>query len=273
MRRQVQSRLAIQSGLHAALRDGTLSLAYQPIVTLIDGQIRGAEALLRWNQPGRGEVPPAEFIPVARQSGLIVPMGAWVMDQACRDILRLEKGRELGIAVNVSIRQLAVGRFATWLAAILEQTGFAPSALTVEITESVLMDEIEPIRRAFEVVRDWGVKVAIDDFGTGYSSLARLQHLPIDAIKLDRPFVSGINARPEARDMATAIWHLGATVGAEVIAEGVETQTEASVLVELGYTVGQGYLFARPMPIEALKRHLCERREETGSIVDSVAMG
>lgn len=257
MRRRVETRLAIQGGLHMALRDGTLRLVYQPAVNLLDGRILGAEALLRWNQPGRGEVPPSKFIPVAEQSGLIVPIGAWVMEHACRDTCRLQHGNELGIAVNVSIRQLAGGRFATWLAELLEQTGLAPTALTVEVTESVLMDEIAPIRNAFELVRAWGVKVAIDDFGTGYSSLARLQDLRIDVIKLDRAFVTGIDVRPEARDMATAILHLAAAVGAEVIAEGVETPAEAAALVELGYTVAQGYLFARPMPIEAFSLYLC----------------
>jgi diguanylate cyclase (GGDEF)-like protein len=254
MRRQVESKLAIQGGLRTALRDGALRLAYQPIVDLVDRRIVGSEALLRWTHPGRGDVPPSEFIPIAEQSGLIVPIGAWVMDRACRDTVRLPGGDEMGISVNVSIRQLTGGRFAEWLAELLECTRLPASMLTLEVTESVLMDEIAPISTAFSRVRAQGVKVAIDDFGTGYSSLARLQGLPVDVIKLDRAFVAGVDVRVEARDMATAILHLSAAIGADMIAEGVETEAEAATLVDLGYSMAQGYLFARPMPVEDLSR-------------------
>ncbi len=179
------------------------------------------------------------------------------MEQACRDTFDLQNGSDLGIAVNVSIRQLTDGKFASRIGELLEQTGLAPTCLTIEVTESVLMEEIEPIRRAFALLRSWGVRVAIDDFGTGYSSLARLLHLPVDAIKLDRAFITDINVRRDARDMATAILHLGAAIDATVIAEGVETEAEAAVLLDLGYSVAQGYLFARPMPIEALSDYIC----------------
>jgi diguanylate cyclase (GGDEF)-like protein/PAS domain S-box-containing protein len=252
MRRQVESRLAIQGGLRTALRDGTLRLAYQPIVDLVERRIIGSEALLRWNRPGHGEVPPSEFIPIAEQSGLIVPIGAWVMEQACCDTQRLHGGDALNISVNVSVRQLTDVRFAEWLAELVERSGLPASALTLEVTESVLMDEIGPIHNAFDRVRAQGVKVAIDDFGTGYSSLARLQRLPVDVIKLDRAFVAGVDVRAAARGMATAILHLSAAIGAEMIAEGVETEAEAATLVELGYSMAQGYLFGRPMPFEAL---------------------
>jgi EAL domain-containing protein (putative c-di-GMP-specific phosphodiesterase class I) len=252
MRRQVESRLAIQGGLRTALRDGALRVAYQPIIDLVDRRVIGSEALLRWTHPGRGEVPPSEFIPIAEQSGLIVPIGAWVMDRACRDTLRLPGGEQMGISVNVSIRQLTDGRFAEWLAKLLERTRLPASMLTLEVTESVLMDEIAPISTGFSRVRAQGVKVAIDDFGTGYSSLARLQGLPVDVIKLDRAFVTGVDVRAEARDMATAILHLSAAIGADMIAEGVETEAEAETLVDLGYTMAQGYLFGRPMPLADL---------------------
>jgi EAL domain-containing protein (putative c-di-GMP-specific phosphodiesterase class I) len=256
MRRQVESRLAIQHGLRTALRDRAFRIAYQPIVNLIDRQILGSEALLRWTHPERGNVSPLEFIPIAEQSGLIVPIGAWVMDRACRDTSLLQHNGEMEISVNVSIRQLAGGRFAEWLAEVLERTGLAPGKLTVEVTESVLMDEIAPIRKAFDLVRAIGVKVAIDDFGTGYSSLARLQGLPVDVIKLDRAFVAGVDVRREARDMAIAILHLSAAIGAGMIAEGIETEAEASTLVDIGYSVAQGFLFAQPLPIEDFTRLL-----------------
>ena len=193
MRRQVESRLAIQHGLRTALQDHALRLAYQPIVDLIDRRVLGSEALLRWTHPTRGNISPSEFIPIAEQSGLIVPIGAWVMEQACRDTRHLQRTHKMEIAVNVSIRQLAGGGFAEWLEEVLEHTGLAPNTLTVEVTESVLMDEIAPIRKAFDLIRAIGVKVAIDDFGTGYSSLARLQNLPVDVIKLDRAFVADLD--------------------------------------------------------------------------------
>jgi diguanylate cyclase (GGDEF)-like protein/PAS domain S-box-containing protein len=260
MRRQVESRLAIQGGLRTAVRDGALRVAYQPIVYLDGRRITASEALLRWTHPERGEVPPAEFIPIAEQSGLIVPIGAWIMDRACRDTFRLAAGDELGISVNVSIRQLTDGRFGEWLARLLERTQLPASMLTLEVTESVLMDEIAPISIAFDRVRAQGVKVAIDDFGTGYSSLARLQRLPVDVIKLDRAFVADVDVRAEARDMAIAILHLSAAIGADMIAEGVETEAEAATLIDLGYSMAQGYLFGRPMPVEDLSRRIASQR-------------
>src|ERR1035437_4940056 len=140
---------------------------------------------------------------------------------------------------------------------VLERTGLPPCALTVEVTESALLDNVGVIRTAFDRLRSWGVRVAIDDFGTGYSSLARLQHLPVDVIKLDRAFVTQLNVRAEARGMASAILQLSAAIGASTVAEGVETEAEAATLIDLGYTIGQGFLFARPMPIEDLTAHLC----------------
>ena len=252
MRCMVESRLAIQSGLRTALRDNALWVAYQPIVNLIGRQILGSEALLRWTHPVRGSIPPMTFIPIAEQSGLILAIGGWVMKRACRDTQLLQGCPDMEVAVNVSIRQLAEGRFAEWLAELIDVTELPASRLTVEVTETVLMDEVGPIRKAFDKVRHLGVKVAIDDFGTGYSSLARLQCLPVDIIKLDRAFVTDIDTRREARDMATAILHLSSAVGADMIAEGVETEAEAATLIDLGYSVAQGYLFARPMPIEDL---------------------
>jgi diguanylate cyclase (GGDEF)-like protein/PAS domain S-box-containing protein len=256
MRRQVQDRLGIQDGLRVALSTGQLRIAYQPIVGLSDRRIVGAEALLRWTHPERGEVSPAEFIPIAEQSGLIVPIGGWVMNTACEDVLSLERNHGMYVSVNVSARQLIGGGFAEGVETVLESTGLPPCALTVEVTESALMDDIGLIRTAFDRLRSRGVKVAIDDFGTGYSSLARLQHLPVDVIKLDRAFVTDVDVRGEARGMAAAILQLSAAIGASTVAEGVETEAEAATLLDLGYTAAQGHLFARAMPIEDLTARL-----------------
>ena len=256
MRLEVQHRLGIQDGLRVALGAGQLRLAYQPIVGLSDRRIVGSEALLRWTHPERGDVPPAEFIPIAEQSGLIVPIGQWVMNTACEDVLSLQREHGMYISVNVSARQLVGGGFAEWVERVLAGTGLPPSALTVEVTESLLMDDISLIRTAFDRLRCRGVRVAIDDFGTGYSSLARLQSLPVDVIKLDRAFVTGVDVRAEARGMAAAILQLSAVIGAGIVAEGVETEAEAATLLDLGYTAAQGYLFARPMSIEDLTARL-----------------
>ena len=185
-----------------------------------------------------------------------MPIGQWVMSTACSNVLTLQRRYGVYIAVNVSVRQLAGDLSAEWVEDVLSRTGLSPNALVVEVTESALMDDIDLVRRAFERLRSQGVKVAIDDFGTGYSSLARLQRIPVDVIKLDRAFVTDVDKRAPARSMAAAILQVSAAIGAQIVAEGIETEAEAATLVELGYTIGQGYLFGKPMPIEELQAHL-----------------
>jgi diguanylate cyclase (GGDEF)-like protein/PAS domain S-box-containing protein len=256
MRLQVRKQLAIQDGLRLALSARELHVAYQPIVSLADRSFVGAEALLRWVHPERGAISPSEFIPVAERSGLIVPIGRWVMDTACKDMRPLRRDHGLYVAVNVSVRQLIAGGFAEWVEAALARSEMPASALTVEVTEGALMDEIDSVRVAFHRLRAHGVRVSIDDFGTGYSSLSRLQDLPIDVIKLDRAFVTDVDKRTEGRAMATAILQLSTAIGASIIAEGIETEAEAATLFDLGYSTGQGFLFARPMPINDLVARL-----------------
>jgi len=247
MRRQVEAHLMIQGGLGRALRGGDLHLDYQPIVNLSDGRIVGVEALLRWTHPQQGPIPPVEFIPVAEQSGLILPIGRWVLETACEDGMPWQRNHGTYMAINVSVRQLLGSDFPAAVEDVLARTGLTPAGLVLEVTESVLMDDLRPIRLAFDRLRSTGVRVAVDDFGTGYSSLARLQDLPVDIIKLDRAFVMGVDAREQDRRMAKAILELSEAIGADMVAEGIETEQEATVLRGLGYQVGQGFLFARPM--------------------------
>jgi diguanylate cyclase (GGDEF)-like protein/PAS domain S-box-containing protein len=265
MRRETRDRIRLQNGLRTALVTGQLHLAYQPIVALAGRRILGAEALLRWTHPERGPIPPVEFIPVAEQGGLILPIGQWVMRTACRDVLPLHEELGIYISVNASTRQLVGGGFAEWVEAALEQASLPPGALTIEVTEGALVDELDSIRIAFEELRSRGVRISIDDFGTGFSSLARLQRLPVDVIKLDRAFVTAVDTRPQARGMAAAILQMGAAIGATVVAEGVETEAEAATLLDLGYTMAQGYLFARPMPMDSLTDLLALRTALTAA--------
>jgi diguanylate cyclase (GGDEF)-like protein/PAS domain S-box-containing protein len=272
MRREVRDRISIEDGLRDALDCSRLQLAYQPIVSLGDRATVGAEALLRWTDHDRGPVPPSEFIPVAEQSGLIVPIGEWVMNTACEKMQSVQSMQGLYIAVNVSARQLVEGQFAEWVETVLARTGLPPHALTVEVTESALMEDVDVVLvgHAFDRLRAQGVRVAIDDFGTGYSSLARLQHLPVDIIKLDRAFVTNLDASAEARAMAAAILHVSTAIGADIIAEGVETEREASTLQDIGYTAAQGFLFAKPMSIGALDARLEAEIARRPSPADSI---
>ena len=271
MRREVRQQLEIQDGLRNAMEAGQLHLAYQPIVNLADRHTIGAEALLRWTHPEKGNIPPADFIHVAEKSGLIQPIGQWVMHSACATMLPLHAEYGLYIAVNVSVRQLVGDLFAARVEDVLARTRLEPSALVVEVTETALMDNIGPVRSAFHRLRAHGVRVAIDDFGTGYSSLARLQGLPVDIIKLDRAFVTDVDTRAEARAMAAAILQVSGAIGAQIVAEGIETEAEAAVLLDLGYSAAQGYLFGRPMPIDALRGRLTNVRRAASQGPSTVA--
>jgi EAL domain-containing protein (putative c-di-GMP-specific phosphodiesterase class I) len=178
------------------------------------------------------------------------------MTTACRDARPLQLEHGIQLSVNISVRQLTGSSFWEWLEQVLEQTMLPPAALTVEVTEGALMEDIPHIRETFERVRSAGVKVALDDFGTGYSSLARLSRVPVDVIKLDRAFVTDIDTRVEARHMASAILGLSTAIGATMVAEGIETEAEAATLRDIGCVLGQGFLYARPMSIADLTHRL-----------------
>jgi Amt family ammonium transporter len=205
-------------------------------------------------------VPPARFIPVAEETGLILPLGRWVLEQACRQLVawRAELGdaSPLSISVNVSGRQLGEPRFVDDLVDVVGRTGADPAALTIEVTETVLMDNVDQAAASLAKLQALGVRVSIDDFGTGYSSLSYLGKLPIDCLKIDRSFVAGIDRSADAATLCAAIASLARSLGLHTVAEGVETEQQRDRLVGIGCDDAQGYLFARPLPADELTSRL-----------------
>jgi diguanylate cyclase (GGDEF)-like protein/PAS domain S-box-containing protein len=239
--------LELETQLTQAITRGEFVLHYQPQVRAHDGVIVGCEALIRWRHPTRGLVEPDHFIPLAEELRLIVPIGTWVLGEAVRAARRWQaSGRELPVSVNLSSLQLRDARFAETVQAALAEAGLPGRLLEVEITERMLMDDTDAVRATLAQLRALGVRVAIDDFGTGYSSLAALNQLPIDRIKIDRSFVRGLPQHAGNAAIARAIVMLAASLGREVIAEGVETEAQRECLVALGCPQLQGLLFGAP---------------------------
>jgi diguanylate cyclase (GGDEF)-like protein len=252
---QTIERLDLESDLRRALDQHELRLHYQPIVDLRSEEILGFEALVRWQHPVRGLVPPLAFIPMAEETGLIVPLGRWVLETACQQAARWQRSAVRGgftppfVSVNLSARQFMQADLVEQIGGALATTGIEPDMLELEITESVVMDRSEAGIRTLRQLRALGVRLVLDDFGTGYSSLAYLKHLPLDTIKVDRTFVAGIE-EPADRSIVDAVIAMAHGLGIDVVAEGIETERQAERLRELGCDRGQGFLFARPMPVE-----------------------
>ncbi len=261
---QTLARIDLENDLRVALERQELRVHYQPIVELNDETIVGFEALIRWQHPTRGLVSPIAFIPLAEETGLIVPIGRWVLETACREAARWLRTTPVDadatfVSVNLSAREFETLGLVEDVERILAETGLPSSALEIEITESVVMDQSEAGIRTLRRLRDLGVRLVLDDFGTGYSSLAYLKHLPLDTIKIDRSFVAGIDAAAD-RSIVDAVIALAHGLGIGVVAEGIETDRQAERLRELGCDLGQGFLFARPMPAESVRRVLRESR-------------
>ncbi|SDP21844.1 diguanylate cyclase (GGDEF) domain-containing protein [Klenkia soli] len=247
----VADRAALAEDLTAAMAAGDqLAVHYQPVVTLPDGVVHGHEALLRWTHPTRGAVPPMQFIPIAEQTGAVVALGTWVLRRATRDAVA-GLGGEPGpskVAVNVSAVQLADEGFVGEVRAALADSGLPADRLVLEVTESLLADDLDAACDRLQAIRDLGVKIAIDDFGTGYSSLAYLRRLPADIVKIDRSFVTDLARGGSATTLVASIVELSRSLALDVVAEGVETDAQRDVLTDLGCAYAQGYLFGRPAP-------------------------
>ena len=244
-------RLDTETSLRQSIVNGDLRVHYQPIVSLVDGQILGHEALVRWAHPARGLLGPDEFITIAEESGLIVPLGAWVVREACMQAKRFQsrdpRWPRLMMSVNLSGAQLGQADLVDLIASALEVSELNPEDLQLEMTESVLMDDAPTTITVLEALKALGVRLSIDDFGTGYSSLAYLRRFPVDVLKIDRTFVGGLGKDLEDSAIVAAVVNLADTLGFTTIAEGVETELQRDCLIGLGCSRAQGYLFARPV--------------------------
>ncbi|MHB1783854.1 MAG: putative bifunctional diguanylate cyclase/phosphodiesterase [Acidimicrobiales bacterium] len=251
MRTEARDKAELLAGLRDAVEGQEFVLHYQPIVDLATRAIVGAEALVRWQHPGRGLLPPSEFIGLAEESGWIVPIGAWVVENACSAARswRGVHGRRPTIAVNLSARQLSSVDLVGVIGSALERSGLPPGDLVLEITETAFIDDFDAAVWTLRRVGDLGVHLALDDFGTGYSSLAYLAQLPIDRVKIDRSMVAGLHVNPHSRAVVAGIVGMAEALAIETIAEGVESLDQLAMLVELGCDLAQGYVFSRPVPL------------------------
>ncbi len=251
---RVVEQVRLEYDLHRAIeRGGELWIAYQPIVEMVTGSLAGFEALMRWNHPERGNIPPGVFIPIAESSGLIVKLGRWILQEACHQVADWQEKRVPGsvplfMSVNLSTRQLREPDIVDVVSTVLRETGVDPSWIKLELTESGVMEKAEESIRLLKSLRTLGIKLSIDDFGTGYSSLSYLHKLPVDSLKVDRSFVSAMHQSEENRAIVRIIVDLARLLGFDVIAEGIETVADANLLRALACDYGQGYHFAKPLP-------------------------
>jgi EAL domain-containing protein (putative c-di-GMP-specific phosphodiesterase class I) len=243
--------------LRMAIKEEQFYLEYQPKLNLSTQTLIGMEALVRWKHPELGTIPPGKFISLAEETGLIVPLGEWILRESCRQMKKWqEKGyHSLVISVNVSIRQLEDVNFINSVKKILKETDLDPKWLEMEVTESVFMD-VNDAASILEEIRQLGIQISIDDFGTGYSSLSYLKHLPIDTLKVDASFIKDIHVNEESRAIVKSVLTLATTLGLNVIAEGIEIQEHVNELNKDGLLFGQGFYFSKPLNSQAFEEYL-----------------
>ena len=252
MNRAAAERLDLETALRLAVERREFVVHYQPQLRLSDRAVVGCEALIRWRHPKRGLVQPVDFIPLAEETGLIVPIGIWVLRAACAQVRRWrEEGLgDLEVAVNLSARQFQQPDLTEQIRAVVTETGLPPHVLEIELTESTVMENAERAVEVLRTLRAIGIRISVDDFGTGYSSLSYLRKLPISSLKIDRSFIADIGVDPDDDAIVRTIIALGKALRLEEIAEGIETEAQAEFLTRHGCNLGQGYLFARPMAAE-----------------------
>jgi EAL domain-containing protein (putative c-di-GMP-specific phosphodiesterase class I) len=243
--------------LHAALEANQFFLLYQPTIDLATGAFTGVEALLRWRHPRRGVVMPNDFIPALESTGLIVPVGQWVLETACRQGAKWQSdGHSFVVSVNVAAKQLQRDRIVDDVYGALSSSRFDAHMLVLELTESALVQDVDTTVARLQLLKALGVRLAIDDFGTGFSSLAYLQQFPIDILKIDRSFISGITDSSKSAAIIDTFVQLGRALNLEVIAEGIENDDQRAQLATANVDTGQGFLFAQPLDVEAVDRML-----------------
>jgi EAL domain-containing protein (putative c-di-GMP-specific phosphodiesterase class I) len=257
-------RLDLRTDLQRALDNDEFVLHYQPIVAMTTGAVTGLEALVRWQHPVRGLVHPDEFIPLAEETGLVVPLGLWVLDRACRQVA--EWGRidpKLTVSINVSQRQLRRIEFGQEVGRVLDASGVDPSRVNLEITESAVMTDVESTIRRLHDLKDLGVRIAVDDFGTGYSSFSWLRQLPVDVLKIDKEFVEELGHVEHSGFLVATIIDLAHNMGLRTVAEGIERVVQLERLRDMNCDLGQGYHLGRPMAVESVVDLLAVDRART----------
>jgi EAL domain-containing protein (putative c-di-GMP-specific phosphodiesterase class I) len=262
MHSDLVERLQVSSDLRDALEQEQFVLHYQPLLELATGDVTGVEALVRWQHPERGLVPPNDFIPLAEETGLIRPLGQWLLEEACRQAVEWQRQAPLTMAVNISAVQLRQPGFVEDVKGALERTGIDPATLVLEMTESVLLEHSVENLSTLNRLKETGVQLALDDFGTGYSSLGYLHQFPVDILKIDRSFVMQLGEKTSREsELVRTIVRLGEGLKLKTVAEGIEDHVQYLALKRLGCELGQGFYFARPVPAD----------EITGMLADSAA--